>query len=318
MKIVILDGLTTNPGDLSWSGLEELGELRVYSHTPAELVADRAAEADVLIINKVRLTGDLFAVLPKLKLISVLATGYNVIDVAAARQAGVVVSNVPGYSTASVAQHVFAGLLSLLNRPEAHDQAVRRGGWSEANQFSFCLNQQTELAGKTMGIVGMGQIGKKVAELALAFGMKGMVHSRRQPDSNFNPDLAWCSLAELFEKADVISLHCPLNDQTRGMVNQTRISRMKSKAILINTARGELVDEAALAFALNENRIGGAFLDVVTVEPIPENHPLLLAKNCLITPHLAWATIESRRRLLDTTIQNVAGFKQGQPINRVV
>lgn len=318
MKIVVLDGFTTNPGDLSWAGLEDLGELLVYPNTPPELVADRAAGADILIVNKVRLPGELFKVLPKLKFISVLATGYNIVDVDAARQAGVAVSNVPNYSTPSVAQHVFAGLLSLLNRPEAHDLAVRAGRWSEANQFSFCLNRQTELAGKTMGVVGMGQIGKRVAVLANAFEMNVIANSRSQPESSSGSDVKWCSLSDLFEMADVISLHCPLTDQTRSMVDQQLINRMKSSAILINTARGELIDEGALAAALNENRIGGAFLDVVAREPIPVDHPLLQAKNCLLTPHLAWATVESRRRLLESTIQNVSGFKQGHSINRVV
>lgn len=317
MKIVILDGLTTNPGDNPWTELSSLGDLTIYANSALDNVLQRAADADILITNKVKLGSSALANLPKLKFISVLATGYDVVDVNAAKKRGILVSNVPEYSTQSVAQHAFAGLLSLIARPEQHHQSILKGQWLESGQFSFWNQSLMELAGKTMGIVGLGRIGRAVANIASSFGMKLVAHSPRRREPLTCPGFEWLEIEELFAQSDVVSLHCPTTLQSAGMVNRSLLSKMKSTAILINTARGALVDEKDLAEALNSKSIWGAFLDVVSVEPILPDNPLLTARNCLLTPHQGWATLESRQRLVKATAENVAAFLNGQPTNVV-
>jgi glycerate dehydrogenase len=319
LRIVVLDGYPANPGDISWSALEALGDLSVYPQTTRERIIERACGAEVLITNKVCLDEQTLARLTSLNFISVLATGYDVVDVGAARALGISVSNVPEYSTQSVAQHVFTGLLALLNRPEQHHQSIIDGAWGRAGQFSFWNLTLSELAGKQMGIVGLGKIGLEVAKLANAFSMKviatGRNLSRQRPAASF--EIQWRELETLFSEADIVSLHCPATPATKKMINQSLISKMKPNSILINTARGALIDEFDLAEALNEGRLAGAFLDVVSVEPIDPANPLLHAKNCLLTPHIGWATLESRRRLIQTTADNVEAYLKGKLINVV-
>jgi glycerate dehydrogenase len=316
MKIVVLDGYTANPGDLDWSPLATLGELTVHDRTPAALTIERAAGARVVLTNKVLLGATELAALPALRYIGVLATGYNVVDVAAARERGVVVTNVPAYSTPSVAQQVFALLLELTRGTGRHAALVREGRWSSAPDFTFCDRPQVELAGMTLGIVGFGAIGQAVARIARAFGMRVLVSTRR-PDPALWPEVAFVPLDELFTVADVVSLHCPLTDETRGMINAARLATMKPSAYLLNTGRGPLVDEAALAAALQAGTIAGAGVDVLAQEPPAADNPLLTAPNCVITPHLAWATHAARSRLLDTAIANVRAFVEGKEQNRV-
>lgn len=316
MNIVVLDGHTANPGDLDWSPLAALGDLTVHDRTPAELTVARAAGAQVVLTNKVVLGAQELAALPELRYIGVLATGYNVVDVAAARERGVVVTNVPAYSTPSVAQHVFALLLELTRGAGRHAALVRQGRWSASADFAFWATPQVELAGLTMGVVGFGAIGQAVARIALAFDMRVLVHTRTPVPAKW-PQVRFTDLGELFARADVVSLHCPLTDQTRGLVDAARLATMKPSAYLINTGRGPLVDEAALAAALRAGTIAGAGLDVLVQEPPPADNPLLAAPNCIITPHLAWATRAARQRLLDVAIDNVRAFMEGKPQNQV-
>jgi len=316
MKIVVLDGYTANPGDLDWSPLVALGELTVHDRTAAALTLERAAGAQVVLTNKVVLGATELAALPDLRYIGVLATGYNVVDVSAARERGIVVTNVPAYSTPSVAQHVFALLLELTRGAGRHAALVRQGRWSSSPDFAFWEGAQVELAGLTFGIVGFGAIGRAVARIAGAFGMRVLVHTRT-PDPAAWPEVTFVGSDELFTTADIVSLHCPLTDETRGLVNAGRLAAMKPTAYLINTGRGPLVDEAALAAALHAGRIAGAGLDVLSQEPPQANNPLLLAPNCVITPHLAWATTASRQRLLDVAVDNVRAFLAGELRNRV-
>lgn len=316
MNIIVLDGYTANPGDISWNPIEKLGKLLVFPRTRPDELLGRCRHAEILITNKVPLTSEAIGCLPSLRFISVLATGYDIVDVDAAKALGIPVSNIPEYSTPSVAQHVFTGLLALLGKPEQHHQSILEGAWSRAGQFSFWNLQLTELAGKKMGIVGLGKIGLAVAKLASAFGMEVLAFSRSQKHDT-GVSIRWLELGELFAEADFVSLHCPATPDTRNMVNMKLLARMKPSAVLINTARGALVDEADLAQALNQQRIAGAFLDVASVEPIEPTNPLLSARNCLLTPHLAWATLESRKRLIDTTAANISAFLCGKPINRV-
>lgn len=316
MKIVILDGYTANPGDLDWSPLTALGELTVHDRTPASLTLERAAGAQVLLTNKVVLGATELAALPELRYIGVLATGYNVVDVAAARERGIAVTNVPAYSTPSVAQHVFALLLELTRGVGHHAELVRAGRWSASPDFAFWATPQVELAGLTFGIVGFGAIGRAVARVALAFDMRVLAHTRT-PDPAGWPEVDFVGLDELFARADVVSLHCPLTEETCGLVNASRLATMKPTAFLLNTGRGPLVDEAALAVALRAGVIAGAGLDVLSQEPPPADNPLLSAPNCIITPHLAWATKAARQRLLNVAIDNVRAFVEGTPQNRV-
>ncbi|MBF0244898.1 MAG: D-2-hydroxyacid dehydrogenase, partial [Planctomycetes bacterium] len=287
MKIVVLDGATANPGDLSWAGLESQGELTVYDRTPPEAVLERAAGAEVLLTNKTVLKKETLAALPKLRYIGVLATGTNVIDLAAANAQNIVVTNVPAYSTMSVAQQVFALLLELTNRVGRHDTAVHEGAWVRSEDFCFTRSPLIELDGLTLGIVGLGTIGRAVAGIGAAFGMTVIASSR---SSRSIPGIAMVDRDTLFAEADVVSLHCPLTEETRGMINQTSLDLMKSTAFLINTGRGPLVDEPALAGALKDGVIAGAGLDVLSAEPPAAVNPLLNAPNCVITPHIAWAT----------------------------
>jgi glycerate dehydrogenase len=311
-NIVILDGHTLNPGDLSWSGLEKLGQLQVHARTPVDLVVSRCRTAAIVLTNKTLIDGESIRALPDLKFIGVLATGYNVVDVAAAAECGVPVSNAPGYARASAAQAVFSLLLELASRTGDHARLVREGAWVSAPDFCFWNYPLHELAGRTLGIVGYGSIGQSVAAIARAFGMSVIVHSRRPVAGEEN-----IGLDDLFSRADVVSLHCPLTPQTRELVNAARLSRMKPTAFLINTGRGALVDEAALAEALNAGRIAGAGLDVLSQEPPTAENPLLTACNCIITPHIAWATRAARQRLMDITVGNVESFLAGRPQNLV-
>lgn len=317
MKIVALDGHTLNPGDTSWKAVEALGEFTVFPRTPPEMSFERLADADIAITNKARLSSDLIERLPNLRFIAVTATGYDVVDVAAARKRGIVVSNVPGYSTDAVAQHTFALLLELTNRVGDHHQAIQAGEWTRCPDFSFSKGRLTELAGKTIGIVGFGQIGQRVAQIALAFNMRVLAHSRSRRHAIFHPAFGWADASEIFRLADVVSLHLPQTDETAGLVNASLLRTMKPTAFLINTARGGLVVEEDLAAALREERLAGAAVDVVSKEPVSAANPLLDCPNCIITPHLAWATLEARNRLMQRTAENIAAFQQGRPINVV-
>jgi glycerate dehydrogenase len=314
MKIVVLDGHALNPGDNSWTELQRLGDLEVFDRsTPAE-VSVRAKDADILLLNKVPLPSEMLERLPNLKLISVLATGYNVVDVVAARERGVVVSNVPDYGTNTVAQYVMAMLLELCHHVGRHAREVREGAWTSAPDWTFWSSPQVELFGKTMGIVGFGRIGRRVGQLAEAFGMRVIYNSRRRYDDVVQE---YRSIPELFAEADVVSLHCGLTPENAGMVNRDLLRQMKRSAFLVNTARGGLIHEADLAAALNEEKIAGAALDVLSFEPPRDGNPLLTAKHCLVTPHMAWATLEARKRIMQTTVDNVKSFLAGSPRNVV-
>jgi glycerate dehydrogenase len=316
MKIVVLDGYTLNPGDLSWSELAQLGELIVHERTPADMILPRAAGAEVLITNKTIVDAADIAALPALRYIGVQATGVNIVDLDAARKHGIVVTNVPAYGAPSVAQHVFALLLELARGVALHAERVRQGAWTNCPDFSFQVTSQVELAGKVFGIVGYGDIGRVVARMAAAFGMRVLVHTRTVDPAQAG-DVSFVGLDELFAEADVLSLHCPLTPQTEKLVNAERLALMKKSAYLINTSRGLLVDEAALAAALSHGDIAGAGLDVLAQEPPPADNPLLAAPNCFITPHLAWATQAARQRLLDTVVANLRAFIGGAPQNQV-
>ena len=312
MRIVILDGLTTNPSDVSWEPLERLGSLTVFDRTaPGDVVA-RAADADAVLTNKAIVGREQIAALPRLKYVGVLATGFNIVDVAAARERGIPVCNVPEYSTPNVVQATWALILELANRVGHHDRTVHEGHWAACHDFCYWHGDLVELAGRTLGIVGHGRIGRGVAAVGRAFGMR-VIHHRRQAGG----DPACVDLDTLFRESDVVSLHCPLTPETKGLVDARRLAMMKPTAFLVNTARGPLVDEAALAAALNAGQIAGAAVDVLSVEPPPASNPLLTAKNCVITPHVAWATRDARRRLIDVTAANLAAFAAGQPQNVV-
>ena len=315
MDIVVLDGGTTNPGDLSWAPLEALGRVTVYDSTPADCVVKRAQDAEALIVNRIVLNRAVLDALPKLRYIGTLATGYNTIDVRAAREKGVTVCNVPLYCVETVAQLTLALLLALCNRVEHLSAVTRSGGWNDAVEATHTTAPILELSGKTLGILGFGNIGRAVAQLGLALGMRVLAHSRTQ--RALPTGCTWCSFETLFETADVVSLHCPLTDETRGIVGASVLARMKPTALLVNTARGALVDENALADALNSGRLAGAGLDVMAEEPPRADHPLLTAKNCLITPHIAWASREARLRLIDAVAGNLRAFLAGQPVNVV-
>lgn len=316
MNIVVLDAYSVNPGDLSWEGLEALGNVTLYDRTPRELIIERAADAEIILTNKVPMDGETIAALPKLKYIGVLATGFNIVDLAAASQRGIVVTNIPSYSTDSVAQMVFALLLAITNRVEHYTQEVHEGHWCKSLDFCYWNTALTELAGKNFGIYGFGHIGQAVARIALAFGMKVITATSKSPDK-LPLGVEKVSLDQLFELSDVLSLHCPLNDDTRGMVNAGRLSMMKPSAILINTSRGPVIDEDALAKALRDGTIAAAGLDVLSTEPPCSKNPLIGAPNCFITPHLAWASLEARQRLVKIATDNVAQFLHNTPVNVV-
>lgn len=314
-RIVVLDGHVLNPGDLSWEALGKLGNLDVHDRTPADQVVARAQGAEIVLTNKALLKRDAISALKSLKYIGVMATGYNIVDVDAARQRSIPVTNVPLYGTNSVAQMAFAHVLNLTQRVGDHAQGVRDGRWGSATDWCFWDHPLCELQGSTFGVVGLGRIGQATARLAQAFGMHVKAASRSQ--SAQVDGVEFVDLDTLFRVSDVVSLHCPLTPETENLVNRQRLALMKPTAFLINTSRGPLVDEAALAEALNSGRIAGAGLDVVRVEPPTGANPLFSAKNCYVTPHIAWATRAARSRLLDTVVANVAAFLQGRPQNVV-
>ena len=312
MNIVVLDGYTLNPGDLTWDALKQLGPCTIHDRTPPELVLERAREAEVILTNKVVLNRETILALPQLKYIGVLATGYNVVDAVAARERSIPVANVPDYGTPSVAQHTFALLLELTQSAGHHAETVRAGRWSRSADFCYWDSPLVELHGLTFGIVGFGKIGQAVARLAEAFGMTVLVHSRRQP-ADLPAFCEWVELDSLLARSDVVSLHCPLTPGTKQFINAERLARMKATAFLLNTSRGPLLDESAVAAALNNGTISGAGLDVLSVEPPPADNPLLTAKNCLITPHIAWASRAARARLMEIAVENIRAFAAGTP-----
>ncbi|MHB1456695.1 MAG: D-2-hydroxyacid dehydrogenase [Armatimonadota bacterium] len=317
MKIVVLDGYVLNPGDLSWDRLSALGDLTVYDRTPADLVVERAKDAEIVFTNKTLLPTETISQLPKLRYIGVLATGYNVVDISAATAQGITVTNVPAYSTASVAQMVFALLLELCSHVQLHSDAVHNGEWVNSKDFAFWKTPLIELSGKTMGIIGMGNIGLQVAGIASSMGMKVVAVSRsrsRQPNID---GFEWVDMPDLFQIADVISIHAPLTPETQGLINKVNIELMKPTAFIINTSRGPVVNEQDLADALNEGRIAGAGLDVLSIEPPKADNPVLTAKNCVITPHIAWATHAARIRLMNTVVKNLEAFINDTPVNVV-
>lgn len=315
-KIAVLDGYTLNPGDLSWDALYALGDLTVHDFTPTELLESRATGADIVLVNKALLHRELIFRLPDLKCVVVTATGYNNVDTAAARERGIAVCNAVGYSTEAVVQHVFALLLEMTNAVGAHDESVRRGDWAAQQHFSYALKPIMELAGKTLGIYGFGNIGRRVGEVAQAFGMQ-VIATHKHPERDARPGVRFVSLEALFEQSDVVTLHAPLSPANTGIVNGVLLQRMKPGALLINTGRGGLINESDLRLALEEGRLAGAALDVLSVEPPPAAHVLIGAPNCIVTPHLAWAALEARRRLMDICVSNVAAFLSGRPQNVV-
>lgn len=317
MKIVVLDGYTLNPGDLTWKGLEVLGGLTVYDRTEESKILERIGDAEIVFTNKTPLKREVFAALPQIKYVGVLATGYNVVDVAAAKEHGVKVTNIPTYGTASVAQYTFALLLELCHHAWEHSEAVRRGDWNRCPDFCFWNYPLVELAGKTMGIIGFGRIGKAVANIAQAMGMRVIAHDSYQDKALESETLRYGELDELLRESDVISLHCPLFESTRGIINKNTIAKMKDSVMIINTSRGPLIVEEDLAQALDNGKVAGAAVDVVSTEPIKTDNPLLKAKNCIITPHIAWAPKESRERLMNIAVDNLASFLKGEPVNVV-
>ncbi|WP_340111352.1 D-2-hydroxyacid dehydrogenase [Maribellus mangrovi] len=315
MKIVVLDGHTLNPGDLSWEGIEVMGELTVYDYTAPEDTIERARDAEIVYTNKVVIDEAVISQLPKMKFIGVLATGYNVVDTVAAQKAGIVVCNIPAYSTASVAQMVFAHMLHFTQHVAVHAQSVSAGDWSKSKDFAYWLYPQTELADKTMGIIGFGQIGQAVAQIALAMGMKVIFNNRSKKDTELNARQV--DLDELLKESDFVSVNCPLTDENKEFINASVLKKMKPGAFLVNTGRGPLINEPDLAAALNAEQIAGAGLDVLSLEPPTPDNPLLKAKNCFITPHIAWATLEARQRLMNIAGENLRAFLNGNPINVV-
>lgn len=316
MKMVILDGYTLNPGDLDWQAFKSLGECEIYDRTPVAQVIERARDAEIVVTNKTVLSRAVIAALPSLRYVGVLATGYNVVDIEAARERGIPVCNVPEYGTPNVAQAAFALLLELTNRTGHHAQTVREGRWTAATDFCYWDFPLVELHGLTLGIVGYGRIGQAVGRIGRAFGMKVLALDSNAA-RNGGAEAQFVDLDTLFCESDVVSLHCPLTPETKDLINVARLAQMKRTAFLINTARGGLVNEAALADALNHGRLTGAGLDVLSIEPPPADNPLLRAKNCIITPHIAWATRDDRARLMQVAADNLRAWLQGRPQNVV-
>lgn len=319
MKIVVLDGYALNPGDLSWQGFEELGEVTVYdrtSYTDKQEIIERIGDAEAILTNKTPITADVLKACPQLTYIGVLATGYNVVDLAAAKEQGITVTNIPSYSTNAVAQATFALLLEVTNQVGHHNCSVHQGDWQTSKDFSYWQTPLMELAGKTIGLIGYGAIAQAVATIAHAFQLKVIYFNHRPKPAQAN----WAkqvSLAELYQEADIISLHVPQFPETEKMIDRTALAQMKSSAILINTARGGLIDEGAVAEALHTGQIAALAADVVSKEPIAADNPLLQAPNCYLTPHIAWAPVETRRRLMGIAVANLSGFKAGTPQNVV-
>ncbi|MGJ8644345.1 MAG: D-2-hydroxyacid dehydrogenase [Luteolibacter sp.] len=317
MNITVLDGYTLNPGDNPWTPIEALGNLTVHERTPVDQIVERAKDADIILTNKCPLSADTLSQLPKLKFIAVLATGYNIVDTAYCAEKGITVSNVPIYSTDAVAEFVFSTVLDFYKRPALHSTLSHEGAWETCKDFCFWENPHfNELAGKTLGIIGFGRIGQRLGELAAAFKMNILAHSRSRSAETDYP-FTWASTDEILEKSDIVSLHCPLTPETEGMISAESLTKMKPTAFLVNTARGPLIDEQALADALNSGQIAGAACDVVSAEPILPSNPLLRAKNLTLTPHIAWAAYEARQRLMAITAENVAAFQSGNAINIV-
>ena len=317
MKIVVLDGFTLNPGDLSWDKLFDLGEVVLHDRTPADKIKERSLDADVLITNKTPLTEETINDLPHLKYIGVLATGYNIVDTSAAKRRNIIVTNVPAYSTMSVAQLTFALLLELCHHVQKHSDSVMEGKWAESVDFCNWDFPLIELSGKTLGIIGFGNIGKKVADIATVFGMNIIAASRHETDQSERKNFRWAEINEVLAQADIVSIHCPLLPETKGLINADSLKRMKRSAFLLNTSRGPVVVEPDLADALNNGIIACAAIDVLSIEPPLKDNPLFNAKNCLITPHIAWATKEARGRLMDIAVNNLAAFINGKRVNVV-
>lgn len=316
MKIVVLDGYALNPGDLSWEVYQQFGTVTVYDRTPDDMIPGRIGDAEIILINKTPITGDVLDACPNLKLICVQATGYNVVDCAAAKKRGIPVCNVPAYGTDAVAQFTFALLLELCHTVGLHNHSVHQGDWCRNSDFCYWLKPQMELVGKTLGIIGFGRIGRAVGAIAKAFGMNVLAYNRSQcPEGAAIGE--YTDLDTLLKNADIVSLHCPLTEATASIVNSENLSKMKDGAFLINTARGQLVDEAALAEALRCGKLRGAAVDVISKEPMDAENPLLHAPNCIITPHMAWAPVESRQRIIDCTERNIRQFLNGTPVNVV-
>ena len=316
MKIVILDGHAVNPGDLSWDCFRQFGDVTVYEYTEEHQITQRIGDAEIVLTNKTPLTEDTFACCPNIRLVCVLATGYNVVDCDAACKRGIPVCNVPDYGTAAVAQFTFSLLLEICNAVGHHNDAVHNGDWQNSPYFCFWNTPQMELAGKTLGIIGFGRIGRAVGKIANAFGMNVIAYNRSQCEEG-RAIGSYVNLEELLATADIISLHCPLTSENTGIINADTIAKMKDGAILINTARGPLVDEAALAAALESGKLRGAACDVISAEPMSADNPLKTAPNCIVTPHMAWAPIESRKRIQECTQRSIQAFQEGSPINTV-
>lgn len=317
MKIVVLDGYTLNPGDMSWDEMGLLGELVVYDRTPADKINERIDNAEIVLTNKVILTKEILEQTPSIKYIGVIATGYNVVDIQYARERGIIVTNVPAYSTDSVAQMVFAFILEFCHHVGEHNRAVQEGKWAKNIDFSFWDYPLIEIKNKTLGIIGFGAIGQKVAKIAEVFGMKVLFHSRTIKPGLETDNMKSVTLEKVLAESDFITLHCPLTEQTKGLINKDTIAGMKNGAFLINTSRGPVIDENDVAQALNVGKLAGLGTDVVSIEPIQAENPLLNAKNCIITPHFAWATKEARERLMNTLIKNIDSFIKGTPVNVV-
>lgn len=316
MKIVVLDGYAANPGDLSWEGLKTLGECTIYDRTAPEEVLERAAGAEAILTNKVVITAEQMAALPDLKYIGVLATGYNIIDINAARERGIVVTNIPAYSTPSVGQMVFAHILNITQQVQHHSEEVRKGRWTNNADFCFWDTPLIELLGKKIGLIGLGQTGYNTVRIAIGFGMKVWAYTSKSR-LQLPPEIKKMELDQIFHECDIVSLHCPLTEQTRELVNARRLALMKPTAILINTGRGPLVNEQDLADALNNNQIYAAGVDVLSTEPPRADNPLLTARNCYITPHIAWATTAARERLMGIMQENLKAYIAGKPVNNV-
>jgi len=316
MKIVVLDGYTLNPGDISWEGLEKLGELKVYDRTERDKVIERIEDAEIVFTNKVQITKDILEK-TNIKFIGVLATGYNVVDVIAAKEKGIPVTNIPAYGTDTVVQMVFAHILNICHHVAEHNIAVKEGQWTNNLDFCFWNYPQIELAGKTMGIIGYGRIGRATAKIAEAFGMKVIAYDDYENKEFESETMKYSSLEDLLENSDIISLHSPLFENTKGIINKSTIAKMKDGVVIINTSRGPLINEEDLADALNSGKVYAAGIDVVSTEPIKEDNPLLNCKNAFITPHIAWASREARQRLMNIAVNNLIAFLKGEPVNLV-
>lgn len=317
MKIVVLDGYALNPGDLSWDELKKFGDIVIYDRTPADKVVERAAEAAIIFTNKTPVSEDALNQLSSIKFIGVLATGYNIVNTEVAKAKGIIVANVPAYGTTSVVQLTFALLLELCHHVQRHSDTVMEGKWTKSPDWCYWDYPLVELFGKTIGIIGFGRIGQQVGDVAAAFGMNIIGNSRTQSDQSHRKNFRWAAIPELLANSDVVSIHCPLFPETKGLINKESLQLMKRSSFLLNTSRGPIIVDEDLADALNDDVIAGAGIDVLSAEPPPKDNPLFGAKNCIITPHIAWATKEARARLMQTTVSNLSAFLKGNPVNVV-